>query len=182
MAYSSWNGSAQLATIPNNTVFTTVYQNGSNYTTSINAVPEVITRSTVLSTMVDEVNTIFFTASNVQPGLYKAGFYWTCGTGAADVWQPRDYFQFYVCAQDYLNAPTNSNAYLWKTRNSVAVPYTEGADPISGANGSVFGQHTGFLNVSSIQNVSFVAYMEDFSDNPSTHSVAMSDPWLQKIG
>jgi hypothetical protein len=61
-------------------------------------------------------------------------------------------------------------------------PFTEGFDPIGAANGSVNGQHSGYLNVSSIQNVNFVAYMEDFSDNPTTHSVFMADPWLQKIG
>ncbi len=158
-------------------------QNGSNYTTNVNPVPEVISRGSVLSTMVDEVNTTFFTASNVQPGLYKAGMYWQVGTGAADVWQPRDYLQFFVATQDYLNTPTNSNAsQLYKTKNSVAVPYTEGADPVGGSNGTVFGQHFGYLNVSSIQNVSFCAYMEDFTDNPLTHSVLISDPWLQKIG
>ena len=183
MSYSSWLGSAQLATIPNNNVFTTVTQNGITYTTNVNAVPEVISRSQVLSTMVDEATTTFFTASNVQPGLYKAGFYWQCSTGAADVWQPRDYFQFFVAAQDFINDPSNSNAVsLYKTRNSVAVPFTEGADPVGGSNGSVYGQHQGYLNVSSIQNVSFCAYMEDFSDNPSTHAVLMADPWIQKIG
>jgi len=134
--------------------------------------------------MTDEAITTFFTASNVLPGLYKAGFWWTCGTGAADVWQPRDYFQFFVAAQDFINPPANSNAAaLYKTRNSVAVPYTEGADPVGGvANGSVYGQHSGYLNVSSIQNVNFCAYMEDFADNPTTHTVQMSDPWIQKIG
>lgn len=183
MSYSSWLGSAQLATIPNNTVYTNVFQNGSNYTTTINPVPEVISRGSVLSTMRDEVNTIFFTASNVQPGLYKAGFWWTCGTGAVDVWQPRDFFQFFVAAQDYINDSNDTNAQnFYKTKNSVAVPFTEGADPIGGANGSVFGQHFGYLNVSSIQNVNFCAYMEDFADNPTTHSVLMADPWLQKVG
>ena len=183
MSYASWYGSAQLNTIPNNNVYTSVTQNGSNYTTNVNPVPEVISRSGVLSTMVDEANTTFFTASNVQPGLYKAGMYWQVGTGAADVWQPRDYFNFFVAAQDYINTPTNSNAgQFYKTRNSVAVPYTEGADPIANPNGSVYGQHTGFLNVSSIQNVNFCAYMEDFADNPTTHSVYMTDAYLQKIG
>jgi len=184
MSYSSWLGSAQLATIPNNTVYTTVTQNGSNYTTNINPVPTVISRGTVLSTMVDEVITTFFTASNVDPGLYRAGFYWTCGTGAADVWQARDYFQFFVASQDFLTNPSNSNAVnLYKTKNSVAVPFTEGADPIGGVpNGSVFGQHSGYLNISSPQTVSFCAYMEDFADNPTSHTVAISDPWLQKIG
>lgn len=184
MSYASWLGSAQLATIPNNNVFTSVTQNGSNYTTNVNPVPEVISRNSVLSTMVDEAITTFFTASNVQPGLYKAGFYWQCGTGAADVWQARDYFQFFVASQDFINNPSNSNAVnLYKTRNSVAVPFTEGADPIGGVpNGSVFGQHTGFLNISSIQNVNFCAFMEDFSDNPTTHTVLIADPYLQKIG
>jgi hypothetical protein len=183
MSYASWFGSAQLATIPNNTVYTSVTQNGSNYTTNVNPVPEVISRNTVLSTMVDEANTTFFTASNVQPGLYRAGMFWTCGTGAADLWQPRDYVQFFVASQDYLNNPTNSNAAnLYKTKNSVAVPFTEGADPIGGANGSVYGQHMGYLNISSIQNVNFCAYMEDFADNPTTHAVSIADPWLQKIG
>ena len=183
MSYASWYGSAQLNTIPNNSVYTNVTQNGSNYTTNVNPVPEVISRGVVLSTMVDEVTTTFFTAYNVQPGLYKAGIYWTCGTGAADVWQPKDYFTFFVAAQDYINNPTNSNAQQsYKTRNSVAVPYTEGADPVGGANGSVFGQHSGYLNISSIQNVNFCAYMEDFADNPTTHSVLIADPWLQKIG
>lgn len=187
MSYNSWFGPAQINTIPNNSVYTSVFQNGSNYTTVVNAVPEVIGRGTVLSTMVDEVNTTFFTASNVQPGLYKAGMYWSVGTGAADLWQPRDYVQFFVAAQDYLNNPTDSNAAsLYKTRNSVAVPYTEGADPIgtppNNQNGTVYGEHVGYLNVSSIQNVSFCAYMEDFSDNPTTHAVSMADAWLQKIG
>lgn len=182
-AYASWFGTAQDSTIPNNTVFTNVTQNGSNYTTFVNAVPQVLSRGSVLSTMVDEANTTFFTASNVPPGLYQAGMWWTCGTGAADVWQPRDYFQFFVAAQDYLNTSNDSNAQtFYKTKNSVAVPYTEGADPIGGSNGSVYGQHIGFLNVSSIQNVNFCAYMEDFADNPTTHTVVMSDPWLQKIG
>lgn len=182
MSYASWNGNTNQS-IPSNTLITQVTQNGSNYTTTINAVPEVISRSTVLSTMTDEVVTKFFTASNVQPGLYKAGFWWDVGTGAADLWQQRDYFQFFVAAQDYLNTPSDSNASaLYKTKNSVAVPFTEGADPIGGANGSVYGQHSGYLNISSVQNVSFCAYMEDFSDNPTTHSVAMADPWLQKIG
>lgn len=182
MSYASWNGNVS-QTIPNNTFITAVTQNGSNYTTTVNAVPTVISRNLVLSTMTDEANTIFFRASNVQPGLYKAGFWWQVGTGAADVWQARDYFQFFVAAQDYINTPADSNAAnLYKTRNSVAVPFTEGADPVGGANGSVYGQHVGYLNVSSIQNVNFCAYMEDFSDNPTTHSVAMSDAWIQKIG
>lgn len=182
-SYSSWYGAAQMNTIPNNNVYTTITQNGSNYTTNVNPVPEVISRTSVLSTMVDEVNTTFFTASNVQPGLYKAGFWWQVGTGASDLWQPRDYFNFFVATQDYLNTPTNSNALAYyKTRTTSAVPFTEGIDPISGANGSVNGVHQGFLNVSSIQNVSFCAYMEDFGDNPNTHSVIMSDPFLQKIG
>ena len=181
MSYASWYGVSQ--TIPNNATITTVFQNGSNYTTDVNLVPQVISRGLVLSTMTDEVNTLFFTASNVPPGLYKAGFWWQVGTGAADVWQPRDYVQFFVAAQDYINNPSNSNASgFYKTRNSVAVPYTEGADPVGGSNGSVYGQHSGYLNVSSIQNVSFCAYMEDFSDNPLTHAVAIADPWLQKIG
>lgn len=181
MSYASWYGVPQ--NIANNATITQVSQNGSNYTTDVNLVPQVISRSLVLSTMVDEVNTIFYTASNVPPGLYKAGMWWQVATGAADPWQPRDYFQFFVCAQDYLNTPTNSNAAgFYKTRNSVAVPYTEGADPVGASNGSVYGQHQGYLNVSSIQNVSWVAYMEDFADNPTTHSVAFADPWLQKIG
>lgn len=181
MSFASWYGIPQ--NIPNNSILTTVSQNGSNYTTVVNAVPQVISRGSVLSTMVDEVNTIFYTASNVQPGLYKAGMWWTCGTGAIDVWQPRDYFQFFVAAQDYINSSNNSNAQtLYRTRSSYAVPYTEGVDPVGGSNGSVFGQHYGYLNVSSIQNVHFCAYMEDFADNPTTHSVLMADPWLQKVG
>ncbi len=183
MSYASWYGSAQLASIPNNTIYTSVTQNGSNYTTNVNPVPEVVGRNLILSTMVDEATTTFFTASNVQPGLYKAGFYWQCGTGAADVWQPRDYFTFFVAAQDYINNPTNSNAgNFYKTRSSTACPFTEGIDPIGGANGSVSGQHIGYLNVSSIQTVNFCAYMEDFADNPTTHTVTMGDAWLQKIG
>lgn len=183
MSYASWNGSAQLNTIPNNTVFTNVVQNGSTITTTINVVPEVITRGLRLSTMVDEAITTFATASNVQPGLYKAGMWWTCGTGAADLWSSRDYFQFFVAAQDYIKSPNDANASaLYKTKNSVAVPFTEGADPVGGANGSVYGQHIGYLNVSSIQNVNFCAYMEDFADNPNTHTVAIGDTWLQKIG
>lgn len=181
MSYASWYGVPQ--TIANNTTITQVTQNGSNYTTDVNIVPQVISRTPVLSTMVDEVNTTFFTTSNVPPGLYKAGMWWQVGTGAVDVWQPRDYFQLFVCGQDYLNTPLNSNAQaFYKTRNSVAVPYTEGADPVGGSNGSVYGQHVGYFNISSMQTVNWVAYMEDFSDNPTTHSVAMSDPWLQKIG
>lgn len=182
-SYASWYGPAQLATIPNNSVYTTVTQNGSNYTTNVDVVPQVISRSVVLSTMVDEVRTVFFTAPDVPPGLYKAGMYWQCATGASDPWQARDYFQFFVAAQDFLNTPTNSNAgQFYKTRNSVAVPFTEGADPIGGANGSVYGQHIGYLNVSSIQTVNWCAYMEDSGDNPATHSVLMTDAWLQKIG
>lgn len=181
MSYANWYGVPQ--TIPSNSLLTTVTQNGNTYTTVVNAVPQVVSRSNVLSTMVDEANTTFFTVPNVQPGLYKAGFWWTCGTGAADLWQPRDYIQFFVAAQDFLNNTSNSNAQqLYKTKNSVAVPYTEGADPVGGANGSVYGQHFGYLNVSSIQNVNFCAYMEDFSDNPTTHTVIISDPWIQKIG
>jgi hypothetical protein len=183
MSFASWYGSAQLNTIPNNNVFTSVVQNNSNYTTNVNVVPEVISRTPILSTMTDEVNTTFFTASNVQPGLYKAGMYFQCGTGAADPWQSRDYFNFFVASQDFLNNPTNSNAAsLYKTRTSTVTPFTEGFDPIGGANGSVNGQHSGYLNVSSVQNVNFVAFMEDFADNPNTHSVFMTDPWIQKIG
>jgi hypothetical protein len=181
MSYVSWFGTPQ--TIANNTFLTTVTQNGSNYTTLVNSVPSVISRNIVLSTMVDEAVTTFFTASNVPPGLYKAGMWWSVGTGAADVWQARDYVQLFVAAQDFINTPTNSNAAdRYKTRNSVAVPFTEGADPVGGANGSVYGQHIGYLNVSSIQNVNFCAYMEDFADNPTTHTVIMTDPWIQKIG
>lgn len=181
MSYASWYGVPQ--TIANNATITQVTQNGSNYTTNVNLVPQVLSRSPVLSTLVDEANTVFFTASNVPAGLYQAGMWWQAATGAADVWQPRDFLQFFVCAQDYLNTPTNSNAIaLYKTRNSVAVPYTEGADPIGGSNGSVYGQHIGFLNVSSIQTVNWVCYMEDFADNPVTHSAVISDPWIQKIG
>jgi hypothetical protein len=183
MSYASWYGTAQGSTIPNNTLFTNVTQNGSNYTTFINAVPQVISRNFVLSTMVDEANTTFFTASNVPPGLYQVGMWWQCATGASDPWQPRDYFQFFVAGQDYLNNPSDSNANtFYKSRVSVAVPYTEGADPIGASNGSVYGQHIGYVNISSIQNLNFCAYMEDFSDNPTTHSVLMTDPWLQKIG
>lgn len=183
MSYASWYGSAQLNTIPNNNVFTSVVQNGSAYTTNVNVVPEVISRTPVLSTMVDEVTTTFFTASNVQPGFYKAGLYFQCGTGAADPWQSRDYLNFFVASQDYLNNPTNSNAAsFYKTRTSTVTPFTMGFDPIAGANGSVNGQHIGFLNVSSVQNVNFCSYMEDFADNPTTHSVFMADPFLQKIG
>lgn len=181
MSYASWYGVPQ--TIANNATITQVTQNGSNYTTNVNLVPQVISRTSVLSTLTDEVNTIFFTASNVPSGLYQAGMWWQAATGAADVWQPRDFLQFFVCAQDFLNTPSNSNAVnFYKTRNSVAVPYTEGADPIGGSNGSVYGQHIGFLNVSSIQNVNWVCYMEDFADNPVTHSAIIADPWIQKIG
>jgi hypothetical protein len=183
MSFATWNGPGSIETIPNNTAFTTVNQNGQSYLTTINVVPEVISRQPVLSTMVDEVNTTFFTASNVPAGLYKAGMYFQCGTGAADPWQARDYFSFFVASQDYLNLPNDSNAAsFYKTRNSTVTPFTEGFDPIAGANGSVNGQHTGFLTVSSIQNVNFCAYMEDFADNPTTHSVFMTDPYLQKIG
>jgi hypothetical protein len=181
MSYANWFGTTQ--SITDNTTLTTVTQNGSNYITTINVVPSVISRSSVLSTMVDEVNTIFFTASNVPPGLYKAGMYFQCGTGAADPWEARDYLNFFVASQDFINNPSNSNAAsLYKTRNSTVTPFTMGFDPIGAANGSVNGQHTGFLTISSIQNVNFVAYMEDFADNPTTHSVFMSDPYLQKIG
>lgn len=184
MSYASWNGPGSIETIPNNTVFTTVSQNGSNYLTTVNAVPEVISRNSVLSTMVDEQLTTFFQASNVPAGLYKAGFWWQAGTGASDVWQPRDYFSFTVAAQDYINTPSNSNAsQFYRTRSTYAVPYTEGVDPIApGPNGSVYGIHQGFLNVSSMQTVSFCAFMEDFADNPTTHSVAIADPFLQKVG
>lgn len=181
MSYPSWFGVPQ--TIANNATITTVSQNGSNYVTDVNVVPQVISRGSVLSTMVDEVNTIFFTASNVPPGLYRAGMYWQVGTGAADVWQARDYIQFFVSTQDYLGNTSNSNAAtFYKTRNSVAVPFTEGADPVGGANGTVFGQHQGYLTVSTMQTISWCAFMEDFSDNPTTHAVALADPWLQKIG
>ena len=183
MSYASWFGSAQLATIPNNTVFTSVTQNGSNYTTSVNAVPEVVSRGSVLSTMVDEVNTTFFTASNVQPGLYKAGMFYSVGTGTADPFQARDYVDFFVASQDFLNDPTNSNANtFYKTRRTTVNPFASGFDPIVTGAGTVNGTHTGYLNISSIQNVNFCAYMEDFADNPSTHSVLLADPWLQKIG
>ena len=181
MSYASWYGTPQ--TIADNTFLTTVSQNGSNYTTLVNSVPSVISRGSVLSTMTDEAITTFFTASNVPPGLYKAGFWWQAGTGAADVWQPRDYFQFFVAAQDFINNSNNTTAAtFYKTRESVAVPYTEGADPVGGSNGTVTGQHSGYLNISSIQNVNFCAYMEDFADNPTTHAVIIADPWIQKIG
>ena len=181
MSYANWFGTPQ--TIPSNSILTTVTQNGSNYTTVINAVPNVISRTSVLSTMVDEAVTTFFKASNVEPGLYKTGFWWQVGTGAADVWQPRDYFNFYVASDDYLNNPTNSNAQqFYKTNTTSCVPYTEGIDPVGGSNGTVNGIHTGFLSLSSMQAISFVAYMEDFSDNPTTHSVLMANPYIQKIG
>lgn len=183
MSYASWYGPAQLSSIPDNNVFTNVVQNGSNYTTNVNVVPEVISRNIVLSTMQDEAVTTFFTASNVPPGLYKAGMWCQVGTGAADVWQPRDYVSFFVATQDYINTPANSNALAYyKTRTTSTVPYTEGIDPVGGANGTVNTIHQGFLNVSSMQTVSFCAYMEDFADNPTTHSVSMGDPFLQKIG
>lgn len=181
MSYASWYGTPQ--PITDNTFITTVSQNGDTYTTTVNAVPSVISRGSVLSTMVDEVNTTFFTTANVTPGLYKAGCWFAVGTGAADVWQPRDYVSIFVASQDYLNNTANSNAVtLYKTRNSVAVPYTEGADPVGGSNGTVFGQHVGYLNISSIQTVNWCAYMEDFADNPTTHTVTIADPWIQKIG
>jgi len=183
MSYASWYGAAQNSAVPDNNVYTTVTQNGSNYTTNVNVVPEVISRTSVLSTMVDEVTTTFFSVSNVQPGLYKAGMYFQCGTGAADVWQARDYLNFFVASQDFLNNPNNSNAASrYKTRNSTVTPFTMGFDPIGGANGSVNGQHYGFLEISSPQTVNFCAYMEDFADNPTTHSVFMTDPFIQKIG
>lgn len=181
MSYASWFGTPQ--TIPNNTLVTTVSQNGSNYTTSVNAVPSVIDRGAVLSTMADEAVTTFFSAKDVPPGLYKAGCWFEVATGAADVWQPRDYVNIFVAADDYINTPNNSNAaQFYKTRNTTVVPYTMGADPVGGSNGSVFLQHFGFLNVSSIQGVNWCAYMEDFADNPTTHAVAIADPFLQKIG
>ena len=181
MSYASWYGAPQ--PITDNTFLTTVTQEGKTYTTTVNAVPSVISRDIVLSTMVDEVNTSFFTVKDVPPGLYKAGCWFQVGTGAADVWQARDYVSIFVASQDFLNNPSNSNAInYYKTRNSVTVPFTEGADPVGGANGSVFGQHTGFLNLSSIQSVSWCAYMEDFNDAPLTHTVILADPFLQKIG
>lgn len=183
MSFASWNGPSVQQSLPNNTVFTTVTNNGSNYITNVNVVPQLISRNTVLSTMTDEVVTRFFTIGNVEPGTYKAGFSWQVGTGAADLWQPRDYFNMFVCGQDYFNDQINSNAAAYyKTNNTSVTPYTEGADPISGANGTVQGQHFGFFEVSSIQSVHFCSYMEDFSDNPTTHSVAITDPWIQKIG
>lgn len=183
MSYANWNGPGDIQTIPNNTTITTVTQNGSNYLTQVNVVPEVISRNLLLSTMKDEQVTTFFQASNVPPGLYKAGMWWTCGTGAADPWQARDYFQFFVASDDYLRSPNDSNAAAYyKTKNTYAVPFTEGVDPVGTSNGSVYGVHQGFLNISSIQKVNFCAYMEDFSDNPTTHSVALGDAFLQKIG
>lgn len=183
MSYASWNGPGAIQTIPNNTTITNVNQNGSNYQTTVNLVPEVINRGILLSTMKDEAITTFFQASNVPPGLYKAGFWWQAGTGAADVWQARDYFSFFVSSDDFLKTPLNSNAgAFYKTRSTYAVPFTEGVDPLGAANGSVYGVHQGFLNISSIQKVNFCAFMEDFADNPNTHSVAMGDPFLQKIG
>jgi hypothetical protein len=183
MSYASWNGPGAIQTIPNNTTITTVNQNGSNYQTTVNLVPEVIDRGFLLSTMKDEAVTTFFQASNVPPGLYKAGFWWQAGTGAADPWQARDYFSFFVASDDYLKTPLNSNAgAFYKTKSTYTVPFTEGIDPIGAANGSSYGIHQGFLNISSIQKVNFCAFMEDFADNPNTHSVAMGDPFLQKIG
>jgi hypothetical protein len=183
MSFASWNGPGSIETIPNNTAFTTVNQNGQSYLTTINVVPEVISRNFVLSTMVDEVITTFFTASNVPPGLYKAGMFYSVGTGTADPFQPRDYFDFFVASQDYLNLPNDSNAsQFYRTRRSTVNPFAEGFDPIVTGAGTVNGQHTGFLNVSSIQNVSFCSFMEDFGDNPATHSVFIADPYLQKIG
>lgn len=183
MSYANWNGPGDIQTIPNNTTITTVTQNGSNYLTQVNVVPEVISRNIVLSTMKDEAITTFFQASNVPPGLYKAGFWWEAATSAADVWQPRDYFQFFVASDDYIKTPNNSNANAYyRTKATYAAPYTEGIDPVGGANGSVFGFHEGFLNISSIQKVNYVAYMEDFADNASNHAVAMGDPYLWKIG
>lgn len=181
MSYASWFGTPQ--TIPTNSITTNVFQNGSNYTATVNVVPEVISRGSVLSTMRDEAVTTFFQTGNIDPGLYQVGFYWTCGTSAVDVWQPRDYFQFFVAADDWVNNPSNSNAAnFYKSKNSYAVPFTEGVDPLGGANGSVYGQHIGYVNVSSIQKLNFIAFMEDFSDNPTSHSVLISDPWIQKIG
>lgn len=181
MSYANWYGSIQ--TIPTNSINTNVFQNGSNYTTTVNVVPQVISRTTVLSTMVDEATTTFFSTSNIDPGLYQVGFWWQCGTSAVDVWQPRDYFNFFVATDDFLRTPSNNNAAtFYKSRNSYAVPYTEGVDPLGGANGSVFGQHIGYVNVSSIQKLNFCAFMEDFADNPTSHSVAIADPWIQKIG
>lgn len=183
MSYASWFGPGSIETIPNNTTITTVTQNGSNYATSVNLVPEVISRQQVLSTMTDEAITTFFTASNVPPGLYYAGVGYNVGTSAVDVWQPRDFFQIFVASADFLKTPTNSNASLfYKTKNTLLAPYYSGADPVGGQNGSMQGQHAGFLNLSTMQAVSFCAYMEDFSDNPTAHSVTLYDPWIQKIG
>lgn len=183
MSYANWNGPGSIQTIPNNTVFTSVNQNGSNYTTVINAVPTVLSRNPILSTMQDEKITTFFQASNVQPGLYKAGFYWELGTSSTDVWQARDFASFFVAANDYIKSPNDSNAFnFYKTRSTTAVPFTEGTDPIGGANGTVNGVHCGFLNVSSVQTVNYCAYLEDFADNASNHTVLMTDPYIQKIG
>jgi len=181
MSYANWFGVPQ--TIPSNTLVTNVTQNGSNYVTSINAVPTVISRNGVLSTMKDEAITTFFTASNVPPGLYKVGFYWNVGTGAGDPWQAGDYYNFFVATKDYLNNTSNSNAQqLYKSRTTSCVPFTEGVDPVGSPNGSVTGIHQGFVTVSSIQNLSFCAYLEDFSDNPTTHTAFLADPFIQKIG
>lgn len=181
MSYASWFGTPQ--TIATNSIITNVFQNGSNYTATVNVVPEVILRTPVLSTMVDEVVTTFYQTQSLEPGLYKAGFWFQCATGAADVWAPRDYFELFVASDDYIQTPNNTNAQqFYKTKSSYAVPYTEGVDPIGGANGSVYGQHTGYVNISSIQKLNFCAYMEDFNDNATTHAVRMSDPWIQKVG
>ena len=182
MSYASWFGVEQ--TIPNNSAITQVSQNGSNYTTTVNVVPQVLSRTSVLSTMVDEARTTFFTASNVSPGLYKAGLYYQIGTGAADVWQIGDYVSVYVAGQDYMNNPTNGNAQtFYRTRPTTVNPYYGVSPTASNApNGSLFGQHYGYLNISSIQNVNWVAFMEDFADNPATHAVVLADPWIQKIG
>lgn len=183
MSYASWFGPGAIDTIPNNTTITSVTQNGSNYTTSINVAPTVISRNSLLSTMVDEVTTTFFQTSNVQPGLYEAGFWYSVGTTASDVWTSNDYFSFFVASQDFINNPNDGNAQTYyKTRSTYVNPYFEGVSPTGGYNGTVQGTHRGFINVSSIQTVSYCAFMEDYADNASNHSVVMADPYIRKIG
>lgn len=184
MSYANWFGTAG-GEIANNTALTTVTQNGSTFTTTINVAPVMFDAGIVISTLKDEQKTTFYRLSNVPPGLYKGGFWWEVGTAATDTWQPKDYIQFSIVTT-YNTCNTNPNPSLYAIGPVSANPFYQGIDSTGTSNnGSVVGSHEGTFYVASNQgpqNVDYYCVLEDFADNAFGHYGIMGKPWIMKIG
>ena len=103
--YPNWLGSASL-TIPNNTVTTNVTNQGSNYTTVVNVVPQILLSNVSTTTLNTDNPSEILTFTTAASGWYKTEYQGVASHVAASNWNAMSQLQYFLKVNNTVTSNT----------------------------------------------------------------------------